>query len=92
MKKLAIVTWSERPQLYPDDAFIVAPLQQLGFTVEALPWDRQNTNWRAYDLVLSKASIKYYRKYEEFIQWTKDLEIAGVPVLKSCSDVTMERS
>ena len=37
MKKLAIVTWSEMSQLCPDDALIVVPLQQLGFTLETIP-------------------------------------------------------
>jgi glutathione synthase/RimK-type ligase-like ATP-grasp enzyme len=81
MKKLAIVTWSEMPQLYPDDALIVAPLQQLGFTLETIPWDRQNMNWKAYDLVIIKSSHKYFRKYQEFIQWTKYLETAEINVL-----------
>src|SRR6266576_5795801 len=81
MKKLAIVTWSEMPQLYSDDAFIVAPLQQLGFTLETIPWDKQNTSWKAYDLVITRSPSKYFRKYEEFIQWTTYLEITGANVL-----------
>jgi glutathione synthase/RimK-type ligase-like ATP-grasp enzyme len=81
MRKLAIVTSSEIPQLYPDDALMVAPLQQLGFTLETIPWNRQNTNWKAYDLVITKSPKKYYRRYEEFIQWTKNLEIARANIL-----------
>ena len=38
-------------------------------------------NWKSYDLVIIKSSDKYFRKYEEFIQWTKDLETAEVNVL-----------
>ena len=73
MKRVALATCAEVPDLDPDDRPLVRALAARG--VEAAPavWDDQSENWAAYDLVVLRSTWDYAEQRDEFLAWARSL-------------------
>ncbi len=79
MKNVALVTYSDEPELTTDDALLIEPLESLGIKVHAAPWDVP-CRWEQFDLIVLRSTWGYHKKLNEFTNWIKSLESRGLPV------------
>ncbi|MDZ4837472.1 MAG: hypothetical protein SGJ27_27110 [Candidatus Melainabacteria bacterium] len=79
MKNVALVTFSDEPDLTPDDALLIEPLERLGIDVHAVPWDLP-CQWEQFDLIVLRSTWGYHKKLKEFTDWIKSLHDKGFPV------------
>ena len=69
MKRIALATCSEFPQLDADDQVLVPALAALG--IEGIPvvWDEPFADWGAFDLAVVRNTWDYVGRREEFLAW-----------------------
>ena len=70
MKKVALVTYAECPQLTDDDRLLIPALARLG--VEAIPciWDAA-IEWRQFDRLVIRSTWDYHLRPSEFLAWVE---------------------
>jgi hypothetical protein len=69
VRRIAIVTCAELPDLDPDDRLLAPALTALGIDSEIVSWDDPVADWAAYDLVAVRNSWDYAARREEFLAW-----------------------
>lgn len=69
MKRIALATCSEFPQLDADDQVLVPALAALG--IEGIPvvWDEPFADWGAFDLAVVRNTWDYVGRREQFLAW-----------------------
>ncbi len=83
MKRLALATSKNFASLTEDDRLLIEPLRALGISAEATVWDDPGGDWKRYDAVILRSCWDYHLRLDEFLDWTRSLEAAGVPILNS---------
>lgn len=68
---MLFATYVERPDLTADDCLLAAALAQRGITVRAARWDDPATSWRDAAAVIVRSTWDYYRRRDEFLDWTE---------------------
>ncbi|GLQ95607.1 ATP-grasp domain-containing protein [Dyella mobilis] len=79
--RLAIATCAQFPQVYPDDAYFVTQLEQLGITPTVCIWNDPAVDWGAFDAVLIRTIWDYFRHYTAFLAWLDTLDRLHVPAI-----------
>jgi hypothetical protein len=82
VRRVALVTCAELPELDPDDQLLLAPLAQRGIEVTAAVWDDPAVSWSAFDLVVVRSPWDYIGRREAFVAWAE-----RVPRLANPADV-----
>lgn len=80
---LALATYDQAPQLYPDDHGLRAALERHGVRTTAVVWDDPAVDWSAFDAVLIRSIWDYFRKYDAYLAWLTRLQALAVPTLNS---------
>lgn len=62
-------------------------LQGKGLKIQREVWDDPQVDWAAYDLAILKAPWDYFDKIEQFNQWLRQLDEAGVRLLNPTDTV-----
>lgn len=81
MKKIAIATYPEKPEIQSDDLLFTELLKQSDIQLLGISWDDQETVWSDYDLVIIRSPWDYYKRENEFHLWLEKLEHQKAKVL-----------
>jgi O-ureido-D-serine cyclo-ligase len=68
---VAIVTYRELLDLFPDDRPLAAALAARGLAVEVVAWDDPQFDWSTARLALLRSPWDYYRRPAEFRAWAE---------------------
>jgi glutathione synthase/RimK-type ligase-like ATP-grasp enzyme len=73
LRRVALATCSEIPELEPDDRPLLPALADYG--IEAVPavWDDTGVPWDTFDLVLLRSTWDYAERRDEFLAWATSL-------------------
>ncbi len=74
MKKVALVTYNELPNLVDGDNLLIDPFKTQGVEVVAAPWDKPDIKWGNFNIVILRSCWNYIDKFKEFTTWLDDLE------------------
>lgn len=75
---IALATHQVSPRATEDDELVLSRLaERCRTTVEAVPWDAPDANWRRYSAVLVRSTWNYHLRLEDFLAWTARVEEAG---------------
>jgi len=81
MKKIALATCREYPNLTTDEKLLANCLRDFEFDAQPLVWDEPNQNLADYSAVVIRSCWDYHKKPHEFLAWIEKLETDGVKVL-----------
>jgi len=88
VRRVALATCAEIPELEPDDRLLLAPLAAHG--IEGVPavWDDGAIDWSAFDLVVLRSTWDYAERRDEFLDWARSLPrvLNPVPLLEWNTD------
>ncbi len=82
---IALVTYSEKPELTPDDALLLPELERKGARVVAVPWDDEAMDWSSCSGAVVRSTWDYHLNFDRFLEWTDRLEGLGVPLINSAA-------
>jgi glutathione synthase/RimK-type ligase-like ATP-grasp enzyme len=83
LKKVALVTNGDHPELTADDNLLVQPLNQLGCEVSACAWDDTSIRWNEFDSIVLRSPWGYYKQLTVFRTWIEKLKTARLNVFNS---------
>ena len=83
MPHIALVTYSDAPDLTPDDELLRDALLRLGADPRAAAWDDVGVDWTSYDLVVLRSAWDYFVRPDEFASWITALDRLQVPLVNS---------
>lgn len=73
-RSCAFLTLAEPGDYVIDDEHAYEPLRELGWRVEAVPWNRPDAAWDAYDLVVIRSSWDYTQDLDGFLAVLEEIE------------------
>jgi hypothetical protein len=68
---IALVTYRELPELFPDDQPLLAALRAAGLECEPVSWDDPAFDWSSTRIAFLRSPWDYYRRPEEFLAWAE---------------------
>ncbi len=74
MRNCAFLTLADPGDYVIDDEHAYEPLRDLGWRVEAVPWNRPGVAWEAYDMVVIRSSWDYTRDLDGFLAVLADID------------------
>lgn len=74
MKRCAFLTLDVEHDFVIDDELAYEPLQQLGWQIEAVPWDRSNVAWNHFDAVVIRSPWDYQYRSVTFLDVLRKIE------------------
>ena len=80
-RRVALVTYTELPELTDDDRLLVAALARRGATAEPVVWSDPDIEWGSYDLIVVRSCWDYFLRPGEFFSWLARLETERARVL-----------
>ncbi|MFL6528509.1 MAG: RimK family alpha-L-glutamate ligase [Chthoniobacterales bacterium] len=80
MQRCAFLTIQDPAGYVIDDELAYGPLAQLGWRVDAIPWDRSGVDWRSYDAVVIRSTWDYIKHPNTFLAVLEEIERSGVPL------------
>src|SRR3954447_14942502 len=83
MRRCAFLTLEDLTGYVIDDQLAYAPLAALGWNVEAIPWQRPQVDWRAFDAVVIRSTWDYVADPEAFLDVLAEIEASGTPLFNS---------
>lgn len=87
LRRCAFLTLENPEAYFIDDDLAYAPLGDLGWSVEAVPW-RRAADFRAYDAVVIRSPWDYTDDPEAFLEVLRGIERAEVPLFNGLGLVT----
>ncbi len=69
LRRVALVTCKEIPDLDEDTRRLIAPLAARGIAVTAAVWDAPEVDWKYFDLVVVRSCWDYVSRRDEFLAW-----------------------
>lgn len=79
-RTIAYLTLEIRGDFYIYDHLTVEPLQQLGWRVVEIPWDRPGIDWSEFDAVVIRSTWDYQDSPEHFLQVLAEIENSDTPL------------
>ena len=70
--RVALVTYSGKPALTPDDTELRDALVARGAEVEARPWD-EHADWPSFDHIVLRSCWNFHHRPREFLAWLDDI-------------------
>ena len=83
MKRLALATCSELPDLTINDASLVEPLRELDIEAIAAPWDDPSIDWAGFDGILLRSTWNYHHFHDQFGDWIEQLKSQKIRLFNS---------
>jgi glutathione synthase/RimK-type ligase-like ATP-grasp enzyme len=80
MRRCAFLTLADPTGFVIDDELARGPLAELGWRVDALPWDRPGIRWQDYEIVVIRSTWDYYYRPEQFVAVLAGIEASGTPL------------
>jgi hypothetical protein len=80
MRRIALITCDALPNLSVDDALLLRPFQEQGYTPYPIKWDSKQVAWETFDALLIRSSWDYHYRVQEYEQWLHLLESLQLPV------------
>ncbi|MGH7658661.1 MAG: ATP-grasp domain-containing protein, partial [Gemmatimonadales bacterium] len=80
MRRIALATWCDLPELSEDDQLLLAPLEQRGIRAEPVVWNDPGVTWDRFEAVVVRSCWDYHHRHDDFLEWTESLERLGVPL------------
>jgi glutathione synthase/RimK-type ligase-like ATP-grasp enzyme len=77
LRRVALVTCREHPDLPEDDRPLVAELGRLGIAASARLWDDPAVPWPIFDAIVLRATWDYHLRIEEFRRWIDSRDAEG---------------
>jgi glutathione synthase/RimK-type ligase-like ATP-grasp enzyme len=77
--RVAIATCAGYENLKVDDVLLGEALRERGCEAVSIVWDRDQLDWRGFDLCLVRSTWDYHDKHPEFLAWTLQVE-AGTAI------------
>jgi len=87
LRHCAFLTLENPEGYFIDDELAYAPLRDLGWRVEAVPW-RSAVDFRAYDAVVIRSPWDYAEDPDAFLEVLRGIERAEVPLFNGIELVT----
>lgn len=87
MKRCAFLTLRDPTGFVIDDDLAYAPLRDLGWRIDAVPWDQLRGDWRAYDAVVIRSTWDYASSPDQFLATLSRIEEANVPLFNDLETV-----
>lgn len=69
MPDFSFVTYSELPELDPDDRLAIDLLASRGLHVAPAVWDDPDVDWSRAGIVIIRSTWDYHRRQEQFLTW-----------------------
>jgi len=73
----AFLTMEDSTGHVVDDGLASAPLRDLGWEVESVPWSRQGVAWEGFDLVVVRSTWDYHHRPEAFLEVLEGIARTG---------------
>ena len=70
--RVALVTFSGKPALTPDDGVLRDALEARDAQVEACPWDG-DVDWASFDHIVLRSCWNFHHRPREFVRWVSDI-------------------
>jgi len=67
LKKCAFLTIKDLSGFESYDHLLIGPMQENGWDVSFIPWDKLNQNWNDFDLVIVRSTWNYQDHLDEFL-------------------------
>lgn len=77
MRRCAFLTLAEKGNFVIDDEHAYGPLAELGWQVDAVPWNREGVNWNDFELVVIRSTWDYQSDPDLFLQVLADIEASN---------------
>ena len=92
MKKCAFLTIKDLSGFESYDHLLIGPMQENGWDVSFIPWDKLNQNWNDFDLVISDEAhrslgLRSRNVFEYFVgfKFLETFNISNILCLESLS-------
>ncbi len=83
MPQCTFVTYSDLPDLDPDDKLVLDILTERGFDCNVAIWDDPKVNWSEAGVTVIRSTWDYHKKYSQFINWVDTTSKATVLLNRS---------
>ena len=77
MRRCAFLTLAKKGNFVIDDERAYGPLAELGWQVDAVPWNREGVNWNDFELVVIRSTWDYQSDPDLFLQVLADIEASN---------------
>jgi len=67
MKKCALLTINDLSNFESYDHLLIGPMQENGWDVSFIPWDKHNQNWNNFDLAIVRSTWNYQNHLDNFL-------------------------
>jgi hypothetical protein len=69
----SFITYSDLPELDPDDQVIVRALRARGFRTQALIWNDSTVDWARAGTCVVRSTWDYHKNVQDFVLWVKEV-------------------
>jgi glutathione synthase/RimK-type ligase-like ATP-grasp enzyme len=69
MPDYTFATFSDLPDLDPDDRLGLVELERRGFSVATAVWTDENVDWARAGAVIIRSTWDYHERFDEFMRW-----------------------
>lgn len=69
MPDYTFATYSDLPDLDPDDRLGLVELERRGFSVATAVWTDENVDWAQAGAVIIRSTWDYHQRFDEFMRW-----------------------
>jgi len=76
-RRCAFLTLNDPTGYVIDDDLAIAPLAELGWAVDVVPWDRPGVRWQDYAIVVIRSTWDYYDRPEQFLAALAEIDASG---------------
>lgn len=73
-RRCAFLTLAERGNYVIDDERAYAPMAELGWQVDTVPWDSTDADWNQYELVIIRSTWDYQTQPDKFLSALQQIE------------------
>lgn len=78
MPQCTFVTYSDLPDLDPDDRMVLEILAERGFECNVAIWDDPKVDWSKAGVTVVRSTWDYHKKYSQFMSWVESTSKATV--------------
>lgn len=80
VKNITFATYDKAPNLTPDDATALLPLNDFGIAVTPVIWNDPSCNWQTYDAIILRSCWDYHQKLDDFRRWLDHITALQIPL------------
>jgi len=75
--RCAYLTMESLEGFFCSDSLTYQPLRDLGWSVEEVPWEKANVDWRSFDIVVIRSAWDYFKSPQTFLKVLEQIEKTG---------------